>query len=103
MRGGTLAAVLKARGGLLSEADARVVGRNILRGLRSMHANGYAHLDVKPDNIGVAEEGDLDTLVLMDFDCAEPLGAFATLSYICLHAVANSKRLRLCLAIALSC
>ena len=75
MKGGMLASVLAARGGRFSEADSKVVGRRILLGLQSMHAGGFAHLDVKPDNIGVEVEGDLDSAVLMDFDCSEPLGA----------------------------
>ena len=73
-----LASVLAARGGRLLEADAKVVGRRILLGLQSMHAGGFAHLDIKPDNIGVEKKGDLDSVVLMDFDCSQPLGAAPT-------------------------
>ncbi len=85
MKGGMLASVLAARDGSLPEAEARVVGRRILLGLRSMHAGGYAHLDVKPDNIGVEGAGDLDSAVLMDFDCSEPVGAARSLWVVCCH------------------
>ena len=75
MRGGSLAGVLAARGGTLLEAEAKVVGFCVLSGLRDMHAGGYCHLDVKPANIGVAEEGDLGTVALMDYGSDEPVGA----------------------------
>ncbi len=75
MRGGSLAAVLAARGGTLPEAEARTVGLCILAGLRDMHAGGYCHLDVKPDNLGVQQEGDLRSVALMDYRSAQPVGA----------------------------
>ncbi len=76
MRGGTLDDELaEADDGKLSETDGKLVGRCILRGLRDMHAGGYAHLDIKPRNIGLAEEGCLDDAALMDFGSVEPLGA----------------------------
>ena len=80
MRGGSLAGVLAARGGTLSAAEAKVVGRCTLSALQDMHAGGYCHLDVKPDNVGVEEEGDLGTVALMDFGSAEPSGATDSLT-----------------------
>ena len=80
MRGGSLADVLAARGGTLSEAEAKIVAFCILSGLQDMHAGGYCHLDVKPDNVGVAQEGDLATVALMDFGSAEPIGAVMSLT-----------------------
>ena len=59
----------------MPEVDAKIVGLCILRGLRDMHAGGYCHLDVKPDNVSMAEEGNLRTATLLDYGSAKPIGA----------------------------
>ena len=76
MRGGTLGDVLTARGGSLTEVEAKTAGLCLLRGLQDMHLTGFAHLDLKPDNIGLAaEDGDLSSAAIMDYGSSEPLGA----------------------------
>ena len=52
-----------------------MLGLCVLRGLHNMHAGGYAHLDIKPENIGLAEEGNLASAMLMDYGSADPVGA----------------------------
>ena len=79
MRGGSVRGVLQAHGGRLTEAEAKLAGLCVLKGLRAMHAGGYAHLDIKPANVGVAQEGDLASTTLMDYGSAEPIGATAAL------------------------
>jgi len=59
------------------------VGLCILTGLRDMHAGGYCHLDVKPDNLGVQQEGDLGSVALMDYGSAQPIGADSIQSNSC--------------------
>ena len=44
LRGGSLCDLLEDYGGVLSEAEAKLVGRCMLRGLRDMHAGGYGQL-----------------------------------------------------------
>jgi len=80
MRGGSLCDVVELCGGQLLETDGKVVMSCILQGLRAMHEGGYAHLDVKPANIGLAEEGDLNSVTLLDYGSAEPIGAAAASS-----------------------
>ena len=75
MAGGSLANELERRGGRLSEAEAKQVAWRILEGLASMHAGGYAHLDIKPANVGIEAKGDVRTAAVMDFGLAEPTGA----------------------------
>ncbi len=77
MRGGSLCDVVDLCGGQLLESDGKVVMSCILQGLRAMHEGGYAHLDIKPANIGLAEEGDLNSVALLDYGSAEPVGARA--------------------------
>ncbi|XP_057968165.1 mitogen-activated protein kinase kinase kinase 20-like [Malania oleifera] len=52
--GGTLGALIKkhtAVAALIPQSDVRAYARALLRGLRHIHARGYVHCDLKPDNI----------------------------------------------------
>ncbi|XP_057967766.1 mitogen-activated protein kinase kinase kinase 20-like [Malania oleifera] len=52
--GGTLGALIKkhtAVAALIPESDVRAYTRALLRGLRHIHACGYVHCDLKPDNV----------------------------------------------------
>ncbi|KAH6758666.1 hypothetical protein C2S51_018901 [Perilla frutescens var. frutescens] len=56
--GGTLADVIKKSGGNgMPELEARFHTRSILRGLRHIHELGYAHCDLKPDNVLLVRGG----------------------------------------------
>jgi serine/threonine protein kinase len=45
---GDLEKNVKARSGKISESEARDIGEQILLGLRIMHAESFAHRDLKP-------------------------------------------------------
>ena len=47
--------------------DVKTIARDVFRALRTCHARGVAHLDVKPQNVFVGGEG---TYKLGDFGCA---------------------------------
>ncbi len=57
--------------GPLAPLDVAVLRWQLLAGLRTLHARGVAHLDLKPDNV-VLRAG---RPVLVDFGSARPLGA----------------------------
>ncbi|MBZ4324216.1 serine/threonine-protein kinase, partial [Streptomyces huiliensis] len=66
VRGRSLADVLEADG-LLSPREAARVGSAVLRALRSAHAAGVLHRDVKPANVLLQDDG---RVVLTDFGIA---------------------------------
>ena len=57
----------------LSEAAGKAVACRILRAIQLLHARGFAHSDVKPANVALAEQGRFKTATLID------LGAFLKL------------------------
>jgi len=71
--------------------------RQLARAVQSVHAHGYLHLDIKPENILVEEE--TDRLVLSDFDLAIPRKRFfkrvgtlpGTTAYIAPETLASHK------------
>ncbi|KAI9005151.1 kinase-like domain-containing protein [Hyaloraphidium curvatum] len=65
--GGDLGNYVAAHGGKLPERDARRVATMILRTLAYLHANGITHRDMKPGNLLLKRENDLDSLCLADF------------------------------------
>nr|DAD41259.1 TPA_asm: hypothetical protein HUJ06_015582 [Nelumbo nucifera] len=72
---GSLADLLKISGGLFVESDVRRYARSILRGLRCIHANGYVHCDIKPQNILVCSYPDGSNGVkIADFGLAKTAG-----------------------------
>lgn len=65
----------KTYGGKIPENDVRQYAGMILKGLSSIHKNGYVHCDLKPANILVfpSEQG-LSQLKIADFGLAKELG-----------------------------
>jgi serine/threonine protein kinase len=66
-RGRTLHEHIRQRRGALSEAWIRRTFAQLLTGLREVHSNKLLHLDIKPANIFVRNDG---TPVLLDFGAA---------------------------------
>ena len=60
------------REGAVPEPIARVIGVRVARGLAAMHAAGWVHGDVKPENVRLDAEG---RAVLVDLGFARPAGA----------------------------
>jgi serine/threonine-protein kinase len=74
LAGETLTHRFKTRG-RLSAAEALVIGRQIVRGLREAHKRGVVHRDLKPSNIILVPEGDGSEIVkLVDFGIGKVLG-----------------------------
>ena len=57
-------------GGALSERDAKAACRRVARALARLHAAGFAHRDVKLENLLLARPNDLSSLKLADFGFA---------------------------------
>ncbi|XVE87113.1 hypothetical protein DITRI_Ditri18aG0090100 [Diplodiscus trichospermus] len=56
---GSLADQVKKNGGNLIESDVKRYARSILKGLRFLHAKGFAHCDIKLQNILLFGNGDV--------------------------------------------
>ncbi|XP_021897626.1 mitogen-activated protein kinase kinase kinase 18 [Carica papaya] len=67
-KGGSLSDRLKKSGSGLPESDVRRYTRAILKGLRHIHAKGFAHCDVKLDNILMFDDGKIK---IADFGLAK--------------------------------
>jgi serine/threonine protein kinase len=59
VRGASLRAVVERAGGRLGPDEAAGIMLPVLEGLGSAHAAGLLHLDLKPDNVIVADPGDV--------------------------------------------
>jgi calcium/calmodulin-dependent protein kinase I len=70
--GGSLFDRMNRTGEPLTEKEARVVVRRLLKALASVHSVGYVHGDVKPENILLRRPDDLSSCVLADFGLAVP-------------------------------
>ncbi|KAK7245885.1 hypothetical protein RIF29_40739 [Crotalaria pallida] len=68
-RGGTLADAVR-NGEVMDEALARRYTRQMLEGLKYLHANGIVHCDVKGQNVLLTDQG----AKLADFGCAKRMG-----------------------------
>ncbi|KAF2309342.1 hypothetical protein GH714_001677 [Hevea brasiliensis] len=70
--GGSLADLINKYGGKIPECDVRRYTRMILKGLSSIHNNGYVHCDLKPANILVFPSDQQDfQLKIADFGLAK--------------------------------
>ncbi|KAJ8770739.1 hypothetical protein K2173_021386 [Erythroxylum novogranatense] len=69
--GGSLANRVKQAGGFLPESDVKRYTNSILKGLRHIHANGFAHCDIKLHNLLLL--GD-DEVKIADFGLARRTG-----------------------------
>ena len=67
LQGVNLSEYLNARGGRLSEQQAAEIMLPILDGLQEVHAKGFLHRDIKPQNIYVTSNG---RPILLDFGAA---------------------------------
>lgn len=67
LQGVNLAEYLAARGGRLTEPQAAEIMMPILDGLQEVHAKGFLHRDIKPQNIYVTTTG---RPILLDFGAA---------------------------------
>ena len=65
--GTTLAAYIEEKGGSLPEKLALAIMLPLLDGLREVHAKGFLHRDIKPQNIYLTKTG---TPILLDFGSA---------------------------------
>jgi serine/threonine protein kinase len=72
--GGDLFAYCATRGAL-PEAHVRALAAPVVCALSTMHQCGWAHLDVKPENILLGDESPVPKSVLADFGLAQPIGA----------------------------
>lgn len=72
LRGQTLAKLLKARQGKLTEADALNYITKVGKALEVLHQARFLHRDIKPDNIMLAADG---RVVLIDFGAARDFTA----------------------------
>ncbi|XP_005113411.2 MAP kinase-interacting serine/threonine-protein kinase 1-like [Aplysia californica] len=70
MEGGDLRAVLESTPAYLSESQASRVTGAVARALLTLHKEGVAHRDLKPNNILCRTPGQLTPLVLCDFGVA---------------------------------
>jgi hypothetical protein len=66
-RGRTLQEHIQARRGVLEELWVRTTFAQLLNGLREVHSNKLLHLDIKPGNVYVRNDG---SPVLIDFGAA---------------------------------
>ena len=67
----TLADYLDRKGGRLAESEALMLMQPILDGLRAVHAKGFLHRDIKPQNIYLARlDGGGVRPILLDFGAA---------------------------------
>ncbi|XP_010926984.1 mitogen-activated protein kinase kinase kinase 20-like [Elaeis guineensis] len=69
--GGTLSDLVRRSGGSFPETTVRRFTRSLLEGLRSIHAEGYVHCDIKLQNILVQSDGDVR---IADFGLAKKTG-----------------------------
>ena len=79
----TIAEYLERRGGRLPEAEAVQLIRLILEGLRAVHAQGFLHRDIKPQNIYLADTGGAPRPLLIDFGAARQGTGERTRTVIC--------------------
>jgi len=64
----------------LPEDEARTIGRQVLEGLKYMHENGFAHRDLKPQNILVVSPGPDWLVQISDFGISRRLEEGATVT-----------------------
>jgi serine/threonine-protein kinase len=72
LQGRSLASLLKARGGRMSESESLFYIEKIARALEVIHVAHFLHQDIKPDNVMLTED---DRVVLIDFGAARDFAA----------------------------
>jgi serine/threonine-protein kinase len=73
LAGATLGALVRVRGPLGIAHGLRLADQ-ILSGLSAVHQGGLVHRDLSPDNVFVAQEGDAERAVILDFGFAQAPG-----------------------------
>lgn len=61
-------------GFIMNERDAASIIRWLLIAIQTCHNHGIIHNDIKPENIGLKEKGDVSALRLLDFGNSKLLG-----------------------------
>ncbi|KAF2309339.1 hypothetical protein GH714_001822 [Hevea brasiliensis] len=79
---GSLADLINKCGGKIPECDVRRYSQMILKGLSSIHNNGYVHCDIKLANILVflSDQQDLSQLKIADFGLAKKPDEWASVT-----------------------
>jgi serine/threonine protein kinase len=65
-----------------SEADARLIFKQLIAGVKYLHSIGIVHRDLKLENLLLTKKGDLSTIKIADFGLAKKYG-HSQLSTIC--------------------
>lgn len=68
--GGDLTSFVNAKGGVLTNAEAMVVMRQIALAVNHIHSKAIVHRDIKPENVLVMHSEIGHRIVLADFGCA---------------------------------
>jgi len=73
---------------------------SLLTGLQRLHAAGYVHADLKPDNLCLPAANETDRLVMIDLGLAHPIGSLtsrplASVMYRCPERILNGPRQRI--------
>ncbi len=76
LEGASLRERLDARGRLKADETARVV-KHVCRALTRAHEAGLIHRDLKPENLFIVQEGDEETVKVLDFGVAKSTDALA--------------------------
>lgn len=76
--GGDLFSFVEFKGGRLSDVDAAVVLRQVLKAVDFLHDKDIAHRDLKPDNILMTSRTDGARVILTDFGSARRLTGTAS-------------------------
>eukprot|EP00873_Tetraselmis_striata_P034222 jgi/Tetstr1/454486/TSEL_041386.t1 len=69
LRGEELSEAVLTRGSL-AEEDARVIMRQLLEAVQYMHTQSVVHRDLKLENLVLQDEGDLSSVMIVDFGFA---------------------------------
>ena len=72
-------------GGRWTAWQIKVFVRKVVTGVAKLHALGYAHCDLKPENLLLQEKGKPHTVVIIDLGCARRAGTLHLQHWLGLH------------------
>ena len=55
----------------MKDSETSIIIRNIMQGVEYLKSNGTIHHDLKPENITLRKENDINSLVLCDFNLSK--------------------------------